>query len=304
MSPLMKRLRVLLTGGTGFIGSHLARRLEADGHDVHLLLRAESDTAVLGEAVHRIVLHRLAANGSGIGAAIRLVCPEIVVHLASLFLSDHRPEDVPPLVRSNVLFGAEVVEAATRAGVTRLVVAGTSWQHYQDAGYNPVNLYAATKQGFEDLLVFWSKTTPLRTIILKLFDTYGPGDTRRKLVPLLRRLASEGGDAPFSPGEQILDMVHVDDVVEAFIVAMNRTQELTSGACEVFAVSSGACVSLRQLVREFEEALGRPLPIAWGARSYRAREVMNPWSLGRALPGWRPTVSLAVGFRQLIASDV
>jgi nucleoside-diphosphate-sugar epimerase len=291
---------VLLTGGSGYIGSGLTRRLVEDGHAVSLLLPSDAALDQLGGLADRLAVYRDAHTWQGVRRAVQASHPDLVYHLAALVLTSHGAEDVRRLVDSNVRFGAELLQAMTEAGAERLVVAGTHWQHFEDAAFDPVNLYAATKQAFEDLLVFWSNTTPLRAIVLKLFEVYGPDDPRPKLVPLLLRIAREGGQAELTPGEQVVDFVHVDDVVEAFVVAGARTGALAPGGRETYAVSSGAPIPLRQLVREFEEALGRPLAIRWGARPYRAREVMRPWSGGQPLPGWRPTTPLRDGFRRLI----
>ncbi|MFA6146755.1 MAG: NAD(P)-dependent oxidoreductase [bacterium] len=293
-------MSVLITGGSGYIGSRLTRRLVDDGHSVSLLLPSEADLDSLGGTVDRVAVYRDAESWKGVCTAVEETRPDIVFHLASLVLTSHGPEDVRRLVQSNVLFGAELLEAMTRFRVERLVVAGTSWQHFEDADYNPVNLYAATKQAFEDLLTFWSNTTPLRTTILELFDVYGPDDPRPKLLSLLLRVAFEGGEAGLTPGEQLVDMVHVDDVVEAFVLAGDRLGGLAPGSREKYSVSSGAPIELRRLVREFERVLGRSIPIRWGDRPYRPREMMRPWSRGLPLPGWRPAISLQDGFRQLI----
>ncbi len=296
-------MNVLITGGSGYIGSRLVRRLHAEGHAVSLLLPADAPLDQLGGVADRLTIHRDAHRWQGVQRAVREARPDLVYHLAALVLTGHAPEDVRRLVEANVLFGAELLEAMTGAGVGRLVVAGTHWQHYGDAAYDPVNLYAATKQAFEDLLVYWSHTTPLRTVVLKLFEVYGPDDPRPKLVNLLLRLAREGGEADLTPGEQLVDYVHVDDVVEAFAVAGARTAALAPGVRETYAVSSGAPVPLRRLVGEFEAALGRPLGVRWGAKAYRPREVMHPWTGGRPLPGWSARTPLRDGFRRLIGRD-
>jgi len=293
-------MNVLVTGGSGYIGSRLCRRLVADGHAVSLLLPSQAPLEQLGETVRRVTVHRSAESWEGIRGAVRESQPDLVLHLASLVLTSHEPEQVGALVQSNVQFGAQLLEAMTLVGAPHLVVAGTSWQHYGDAEYDPVNLYAATKQAFEDLLTYWTNTTPLRTVVLKLMDVYGPDDPRPKLVPLLQRLAAEGGDAGLTPGEQLVDIVHVDDVVEAFLVAGARVGALAPGTCETYVVSSGSPIPLRRLVAEFEDVLGRPLPVRWGGRPYRPREMMRPWSKGRALPGWTPRITLRDGFRQLV----
>jgi nucleoside-diphosphate-sugar epimerase len=294
-------VKILLTGGSGYIGSRLCRRLVDDGHAVTLLLRAESSLGLLGEAASRVAVFRNAESWHGVRDAVTQSRPDLVFHLAARVLTSHEPEDVRRLVLSNVLFGAELLEAMSAIGVHHLVAAGTFWQHYQNADYDPVNLYAATKQAFEDLLTFWSNTTALRAIVLELFDVYGPNDPRPKLVPLLRRAALGGEEIRLTPGDQLIDIVHVDDVVGAFVQAGTLVRELAPGVRQTYAVSSGEPMRLRQFVHRVEEAMGRSIPVQWGGRPYRPREMMVPSSRGLPLPGWKPMVSLEEGIRGLVA---
>jgi nucleoside-diphosphate-sugar epimerase len=297
-------VKVLLTGATGFVGSHLARCLVDRGDTVEALVVPEADHSALSALGGAVRIHPLDRSYAQLE---RIACEsrcDVAIHLAAIFLAEHRPEDVGRLVESNILFGTYLAEALTRAGTLRFVNTGTSWQHYEDAPYRPVCLYAATKQAFEDLLAWYRDAAGLRVVTLKLFETYGPGDTRPKLVPLLQRLArGEEAGAAFSPGDQLLDMVHVRDVASAFRLAAERTADLPPGTAEEYAVSSGHPVPLREVVARFERILGRPLGIRWGGRPHRPREVMRPWSGGRSLPGWVPAVPLDEGLRELLRAD-
>jgi nucleoside-diphosphate-sugar epimerase len=232
-------------------------------------------------------------------ALIRDASPDVVFHLASHFLAQHRPEDVTPLIRSNVLFGAQLLEAMANHGAFRLVNAGTSWQHYESRDYSPVNLYAATKQAFEDILRYYAEGGSLRAVSLNLFDSYGPGDPRPKLFTLLRRVAEQGEVLEMSPGEQLIDLVYIDDIVDCFVRAADRLLAGQVTCHERYAVTSGSPVKLRELVELYARVIGKPLPIAWGGRPYRPREVMVPWHTGMTLPGWQPRVGLAEGLARM-----
>jgi nucleoside-diphosphate-sugar epimerase len=283
--------RALLTGASGFVGAALTRRLLAEGWEVHLLLRASSSTEGLPPQAQ---VHRHDGSTLQLIDIMRAAAPEVVFHLASLFLAVHKPEDVERLIHANLLFSTQLVEAMAACGVRQLVNTGTSWEHYEDQAYNPVCLYAATKAAFTALLHYYVEVHQLRVITLKLFDTYGAGDTRPKVLNLLKRVANEGTSLGMSPGEQLVDLVYIDDVMDAFVLASAQLATQAAGI-EEYGVSSGQPVPLKEIAALYAQVSGKPLNIAWGGRPYREREVMLPWHSYRSVPGWRPKVGLAQG---------
>jgi nucleoside-diphosphate-sugar epimerase len=244
-------------------------------------------------------VHRYDGSLRALTAALHDSAPDVVFHLASLFISEHKPDDVEPLISANILFPAMLLEAMARTRFRCLVNTGTAWQHYQNSPYSPVCLYAATKQAFEGVLQYYVEAHKFRAITLKLFDTYGPGDRRPKLFSLLAKAARSTEPLAMSAGDQHLDLVYIDDVVSAYLSAAKRLVDESHDGHEIYAVSSGSTVRLRDVISVYEEVKGTRLNIAWGAMPYRQREPMVPWSSGVALPGWRPTVSLSEGIARL-----
>jgi nucleoside-diphosphate-sugar epimerase len=167
----------LVTGATGFVGSHLVPRLVRAGWQVHVVSRVNSRVPDAPE-FFQVKMHTHDGTTEGMIRLIGDAKPVVVFHLASLFLSQHEASDVERLVVSNVLFGNQLLEAMKTHGVSHLINTGTSWQHYENKAYSPVNLYAATKQAFESLLQYYVEAHGLRAITLKLSDTYGPHDPR------------------------------------------------------------------------------------------------------------------------------
>jgi nucleoside-diphosphate-sugar epimerase len=288
--------RALLTGASGFIGARLAQRLVDDGWEVHLVLRPDSASAALPTPGPRLCLHRHDGSTTGLLNIMRAAAPQAVFHLASLFLAQHQPQDVERLVQANLLFSTQLAEAMAQCGVRLLVNTGTSWEHYEDADYDPVCLYAATKHAFSALLRYYTACHGLRVATLKLFDTYGPGDTRPKVLNLLKRLANEGSQLAMSPGGQLIDLVYIDDVLDAYVQAWRVLADGTQAeAMADYGVSSGAPLPLRELAALYAQVSGQALAIDWGGRPYRPREVMVPWTRYQVLPGWQPKVALADG---------
>ncbi len=295
-------MKVLLTGATGFIGSQLTQRLIAERHQVAIVVRPESKLEILQAILPQIQVHVYDGSYASLVQALGLAQPELVIHLASLFLAQHNEEDVSRLIESNLKFPAQLLEAMSQLGIHHLINTGTSWQNYKNNEYKPVNLYAATKQAFESLLTYYVEAQGLKAVTLKLFDTYGPGDTRPKLLPLLKRAVNTGETLEMSPGEQMVDLVHVEDVMDCFIAAGVRLLKGEVSSTEVYAVCSGEHLSLKDLVGTLAQMTGKRLNVKWGVRQYRNREVMQPWTSGGTLPGWSPRISLASGLREYIES--
>jgi nucleoside-diphosphate-sugar epimerase len=283
--------RAMLTGITGFIGGFLAERLLQEGWTVDALVRPTSDVKSLSCA-DAITLHQLDEE-MDLGPAIAAAQPDIVFHLASLYLPDHRSDQVKDLVRSNILFPAMLAEAMSAAGIKHLVNTGTAWQHFESRAYLPVNLYAATKQAAEDLLAYYADARQCSVITLKLFDTYGRGDKRRKLIQILIEAALSEEALAMSPGEQIVDLTHVEDVVDGFIIAAHRLLASSTPLRETFFLS-GERHSVKGLADLVGNILGRIVEPQFGGRPYRAREVMHPLEAGPddMLPGWSRRILL------------
>jgi len=294
-------VRYLVTGATGFIGTHFVSSLSTTRVDLSLLVRNSSE---IGPDLRRLAtIETYDGTLDSITSIITEVRPDLVVHLASYFVAEHKRSDIDSIVESNIRFGLNLLEAMKALDHPRIINIGTSWQHFNNASYDPVCLYAASKQAFEDILTFYVNAENFRAITLKLFDTYGPSDHRRKLIPLLIKALSPEHRLLLSPGEQQIDLVHIDDVVRALNTACERIMQAGTGH-ESFALSSGTTVSLRQLVNIFAQATGTAPFVEWGARPYRQREVMVPWSTAVRLPGWSPTVDLQNGLAGCVSQRV
>ena len=293
-------MKILVTGATGFIGEHLVRKLLHDRHEVHILVRPDTDQ----EQLEPTIVHTHLGSTQNMIDTIQDTQPDAVIHLASLFIGEHKSTEVENIINSNVMLSTQLVEAMSVNRVGLLINVGTSWQHYADADYNPVNLYAATKQAFRSLLSFYLETTKLRVINLELFDTFGPNDRRNKLFNLLNRLRLTGETIGMSPGYQYLDPIYIDDVCDAFLVALQRLQSGQVKRSETYSVCSDEPIQLRELVKIYENISNTKLNIEWSGRPYRPREVMTPWSGGVTLPGWSPKISIEDGIRMLLQSYV
>lgn len=276
-------MKITLTGSSGYVGSRLLKRL-ALGHEVQRL--------------SHMVPH------AEISPMISAFQPELVIHVGSLFVAAHRNKDIEALLASNVAWPTHLLEACREGGVKKFINTGTCWQSWNDTEI-PATLYAATKSAFEKILEFYSSAYSISSMNLRLIDTYGPNDGRGKLVSKLVEVFRGGIELEMSPGEQWLNLVHIDDVVDGFMHAIELiVAEVQMGAPDAqqihnFELASQTEIQLKDLLQICERISGRKSPVRLGARPYREREVMRPTHRYPQLPGWKPKIDLESGIREL-----
>ncbi|WP_288153348.1 NAD-dependent epimerase/dehydratase family protein [Phocaeicola sartorii] len=279
-------MNILVTGATGFVGKHLVKDLKCCAHEVHILVRPSTDCSSIN--VSRIFTFN--DNIEALAVYLRQEQIDGIIHLASLYVAEHKTEQIKPIIDSNLYLGTALLEAAKMAGVKWFLNTGTIWQNYNAPDYsdqyNPVNLYAASKQAFITVAKYYTETSPLRFCTLKLCDTYGADDTRRKIFTLFDEIAASGKELAMSPGKQQLDILHIDDVVSGFIQLAEMLQDDTVALREEYVLTSGQTYSLKEWAHLYEQRNNVHLNIQWGGRCYRQREVMKPY-VGNVLPNWK-----------------
>jgi len=275
--------RVLVSGATGFIGSEVTKRLVELNSQVSVITR----TRPANQSVNWISARDSDAFPS---QEIADFNPEVVIHLATRFQSSHSPSDIKGLVLSNIEFGTNLLESANEAGAV-FVNINSAWQHFESQQYSPVSLYAATKQAFADIAQYYGETgLDLRN--LTLYDTYGPTDKRNKLIRQLLNAASNNERLDMGPGDQLINLLFVSDVVAAIL----RIAELPRASIiQNYVVRAENSISIRELVTEIEKVTKKKPNVNWGARPARPREMISDWVFGELLPGWQQNIKLVAG---------
>lgn len=269
-------MKILITGATGFVGRNLFSKMTQE-HELFLLTRESSNASILAPE------HEYVFTGDIDHLKEYLESEKIdgVIHLATKYVAEHESSQILDLIMSNIYLGTAVLDAASRAGVKWFLNIGTIWQNYNSPNYtdeyNPVNLYAASKQAFMTMAKFYTETSPIRFCTLKLCDTYGEGDTRRKIMDLFAENAKSGNPLDMSKGEQLIDIVHISKVFESIEQLIKRLSDPNEKVLREYVVTSGHHIPLKQLAVEYEHQHNVKLNINWGARPYRKREVMKPY---------------------------
>ncbi len=295
--------RVLLTGATGYIGSRLARRFVERGHTVSIICRPNSSFGLIDSIKEKIEIYRIDGSFASINNVVQKSCPDLVIHIASLFLTEHQPAQVKDILRSNVEFPSLLLEAMVRNEVFHFINTNTSWQYFEPdtCTYHPTNLYAASKQAYEDVLKYYVESCGLSALSLTLYDTFGIDDPRKKLFSFFAKASGSREAVNMSSGVQKIDLVYIDDVVEAFVHASNQLVESSNKSTySNFTVRTNQPRNLKEIAATYETISGRPLNINWGALPHRKREIFTPCEAGIILPNWTAKISLEDGIRRLL----
>jgi nucleoside-diphosphate-sugar epimerase len=233
--------------------------------------------------------------------------PTAILHFATHFQNAYTPADSVKMIEGNIGFPTRLLEACRDLPSLRILNFGSFYSHADGTADGPISFYAASKRAFETFLNFYCETPGWRAITLKIFDTYGPGDDRPKLIPKWIEILKSGEEMKVSPGAQKLSFVHVDDVGDAaeraidLLIGVGKEWKSGHRIYQLPATETLADLpTLKEIAGEFERAAGQKLPIRFGAIPYRPNEIMEPSMEFSVLPGWKPKVTLMNGFRKIL----
>lgn len=288
----------LVTGITGHLGNEVARQLVAAGVEVHGLTRRKTPDQKIWNGGAE--LHSIDGSTESLVALLEMLRPDTVFHLAALYRREHQPADITPLVNTNVLFGTQILEAARLAGCKRFITASSFFQHFGAGESAALNLYAATKQAFENILEYYADAFNLSATTLTLYEVYSESDERAKLMKVVADAWRNTSELNLQ--EQVwVDFVHVEDVAAAFLQAASllESELVEPGRVVNYSVCSGRDVTPSELVLMFERIGGRKIPTKLGGFPSPSRHMPRPWR-GTVLPGWLPKITLEDGVARIV----
>jgi len=222
--------RVLITGGTGFVGANLARRVLRDGHEIHLLVRRSRQSWRLDEMAADVRLHEAdLEDREAVRRVVSRVKPDWVFHLAA-YGAYPAQTDFERMVAANLTGSVTLLEACQESGVEAFVQTGSSSEYgYKDHApaetewLEPNSHYAVSKAAATQFCRFTAQKTKTNIQTLRLYSVYGPYEEPTRLIPTVIRRALTQGDLPPLVNPTIArDFVYVDDTVNAFAMALGE----------------------------------------------------------------------------------
>lgn len=285
--------RVLLTGATGFLGSHILGALLNKGHEVVILKRSSSDIYRIQDKIDNIISYNVDLQPLNLAFEEQEI--DVVIHTAGQYGRDDC--SIAKIIESNVMFGAKLLDACQKYNTDIFINADTLLQPC-------VNNYSLSKKHFSD----WLKqcSDKVQIINMRLEHMYGTKDDNNKFVVwVLSQLKNNVAEIKLTLGEQKRDFIYVSDVVSAFLAVLDKNKTLPRFS--ELEVGTGQSISVREFVERvlfFYQKSNRKsqTKLLFGAIPYRKGETMsvnvNITSLKKI--GWQSKVSVDEGLVRII----
>ena len=305
-------MKILVTGGAGFIGSHLCDAFAADNHEVAAL-----DNLSGGENLApQTQLYEVdVRDADAVTRAMREFRPDCVVHCAAQL--DVRASLVDPAFDAsiNVVGGLNVLTAAQSAGASRFVFASTGGAIYgepqqlpvpESAPKKPESPYGLSKASFENYLELWSRRGEIVPVVLRYSNVYGPrqgvGGEAGVVAVFAKRLLANETCTIFGDGTSARDYVYVGDVVRANLAALTR------GDHQQLNIGTGQLTTVKEVFETVRDAVAAVSSHGVGSapdyaplRAGEVDKICLDSTKAREVLGWTPQVSFEAGAREAVA---
>jgi nucleoside-diphosphate-sugar epimerase len=299
--------RIILTGGTGFVGANLARRLLRDGHELHLLVRPNYQPWRIEQIRPDLRLHELHLHDTeAVARAVTEIRPDWVFHLA-VHGAYSWQTDWEQMVQTNVLGTMSLVSACLKTGFEAFVNTGSSSEYgFKDHApaeselVEPNSPYAVTKAAATMFCRHTAQSRHVHLPTLRLYSVFGPYEDPSRLLPKLIVHGWKEKLPPLADPDVARDFVYVDDVIGAYLLAANvRTPEWGP----IYNLGTGVQTTLREVVAVTREAMGIGAEPVWNTMPNRLWDA-NVWISDsrkiRAQLNWQPQRTFAEGFRLML----
>ena len=294
---------ILLTGGTGFVGSHLLEKLLNLDKNIILLKRSFSDTWRINKFIGNENLIVKNIDKESVDEIFNQYSIIGIFHLASNSQRELNSNIISKMIDSNIKFPTQLLENSINNNVKFFINTGSVYEYElnnppisEKTKIRPFNLYASTKTAFEDILKFYSANYDLNCSTLKLFTPYGPKDNENKITPYLIISSMKKEKIHIKSPNKTLDLIYIDDVINSYITVMNNISKFNE--YDSFNIGMGVGTRIKDLLEIIESNLGKNKNVTYGNL-----EDDQVWCSNKKINKklrWKPKIKIEEGIKRTI----
>lgn len=302
----MKRIatkgNIVITGGGGFIGANLSRRLLELGYGVHLIWKKSSNPWRLQDIKTKIKFHTVDINDtSRLTTVMKKINPVAIFHLATF--ADYRDQNkISQMIETNVQGTANLLLATAAINYKIFVNTGSSSEYgfkkksmKESDVLEPISFYAATKSGATLLSQAFAFYYKKPIVTFRPFSVYGPLEEPTRFIPVIAKALAADTSINLTAGSQRRDFIFVDDVVEAYVKSIRKGKKLSG---QIINLGTGRQYTNDEVTKILFKVIGKKVPVNKG--NFPARLWDSPYwvadvSKGKKLLGWVPKYTLERG---------
>jgi nucleoside-diphosphate-sugar epimerase len=297
----------MLTGATGFVGANLARRLLADGHEVHLLLREKHSKWRIEEIARDVQSHVVDLRDLDmVRTVVTETNPEWIFHLAAHGAYSWQ-NDVHEIVQTNLVSTVNLLDACLQNGFQSFVNTGSSSEYglkdhapKEDEAVEPNSYYAVTKVSATMHCRYVARSQQQNIPTLRLYSVFGAYEEPNRLMPTIIIKGLTGAYPPLVNPDVARDYVYIDDVCDAYIMAAEKK---LSEPGAILNVGSAVQTSLREVAEVARKLFNIEAEPQWGSMPNRSWDT-NIWvsdnSKIKSALGWQPKDTFESGFAKMV----
>lgn len=297
--------KILVTGGTGFVGANLVRRLVKIGYRPTVLIRKESNPWRLKDITSKVdLLETDILNFERLKKDIDSVRPHYIFHLAVYGAYQGTQKDLHKTLEVNIFGTVNLLNAGYNSGIEYFINTGSSSEYglkeknmKENNVLCPVNYYGVSKASNTLLTSAFSMQNKLPTVTLRLFSPYGYYEDKNRFVPTVIMSEINNKEIKLSNKDFVRDFVFIDDVIDAYIYFLNGKKYYG----EVFNIGSGKQTKLCDFVKEVEKIHGRKLKIKWSnhtSNQFEPKKWQADISKAKLKLNWNSQSSTEIGIQK------
>ena len=281
---------ILITGGTGFIGSNLLKNLYPK-NQIFLILRKNSKNIkqIKDYKKIKIIFYK---EFDELNKKLKRINIDVVIHCATHYVKNHTYKDVLELNKSNILFGNIILENIKIMKTKKFINFSTVWEDYNSIKDNNCNLYSAYKKSFSTMIKFYSKILPgVNFFNIMISDTFGENDNRPKIINVLKKNYKSNKITKIISKNLFINLLNIDDIVSATNLIINKNIEAGK-----YLVKNQLNYKMIDLINTFNKNADKKLKVKW-LSNIKLKEKIFPY---KKLKNWKPKKSSIIDIIKII----